>query len=221
MLYFLCNTSSTTVNGFIQGGPVDIFSSLLQWQLFLSSLQYLSIFINIINIYQYWNTIALLGSSGPYKGLESFCHIVIRNQLSLKKVVTFGHFMAMLLCFCYIVPHTLFLVSGLWCQASLHHIPYTMYLVPGTQYQMHLIPSAWYHQLIIPFYPSCIWAHCYRSSVLQTRPKPVELIHMHINSLLWNCLLVAQQSTSFYVLYCSHLAIISTTTWLKVNTKFF
>ena len=146
MLYFLCNTSSTTVNGFIQGGPVDIFSTLLQWQLFLSSLQYLSIFINIINIYQYWNTIALLGSSGPYKGLESFCHIVIRNQLSLKKVVTFGHFMAMLLCFCYIVPHTLFLVSGLWCQASLHHIPYTMY-VPGTR---HTIPNAPDNQCLVP-----------------------------------------------------------------------
>ena len=215
MLYFLCNTSSTTVNGFIQGGPVDIFSLSLHRQLFLSNLH------DLINIYQHWNTIALLGSSGPYKGLESFCHIVIRNQLSLKKVVTFGHFMAMLLCFCHIVPHTLFLVSGLWCRASLHHIPYTMYLVPGTQYQMHLIPSAWYHQLIIPFYPSCIWAHCYRSSVLQTRPKPVELMQMKINILLRNYYLVAQQSTSFYVLYCSHLAIISVTTRDKVNTKFF
>ena len=31
------------------------------------------------------------------------------------------------------------------------------------------------HQLILPFHPVCNLADCYRSSALQTRPKPVEL----------------------------------------------
>ena len=109
-----------------------------------------------------------MGISCSNIGLEVFCHIVFRNQLSLEVVVVYASFIS--------IP----LYLDIWYQTHC-----AWYQVKGVKYmgsdtiriRSHVSDTFCAPVILIlmlPFCPACNLAQSYRSNELQTRPKPVK-----------------------------------------------